>query len=132
MPSFKSFSVLAAALSATQIQAIVLPRQGSAGVTTRYWDCCKQSCSWSGKAAFSSPVTTCDINDNPLTDSNAVNGCPELGDGTAFTCSNQQSYAVDDDLAYGFTSVSGGDEANTCCACYKYAPPIAQCLELNS
>ncbi|CZT19950.1 related to endoglucanase [Ramularia collo-cygni] len=116
----KTLSLLAAAaLSATQIQAIVLPRQGSAGVTTRYYDCCKQSCSWPGKAAFSSPVTTCDINDNPLADANTVNGCPELGDGNAYTCSNQVAYAVNDDLAYGFAAVSGGDEAATCCACYK-------------
>lgn len=120
MPSFRTFSLLAAALSSTtQIQASVLPRQGSAGVTTRYWDCCKASCSWSGKAAFSSPVTTCDINDNPLNDPNAANGCPELGDGTAFMCSNEQPVAVDDNLAYGFTAVNGGDEAATCCACYK-------------
>lgn len=129
MPSsFKtSFSLLAA--TALTIHAGVLPRQGSAGVTTRYWDCCKSSCSWGGKAAFNSPVTTCDINDNPLTDSNAVNGCPELGDGTAYTCSNQQSYAVNDNLAYGFTAVSGGDEAATCCACYKYVHPRSSCGE---
>lgn len=37
------------------------------GTTTRYWDCCKTTCAWSGKATLASgsgPVTTCDINDN--------------------------------------------------------------------
>jgi hypothetical protein len=36
----------------------------TAGVTTRYWDCCKGSCSWSGKASVSHPVNTCDINNS--------------------------------------------------------------------
>lgn len=43
------------------------------GTTTRYWDCCKPSCAWPGKAelaAGSNPVTTCDIKDNPLTNYN--------------------------------------------------------------
>lgn len=43
------------------------------GTTTRYWDCCKPSCAWPGKAELASgsnPVTTCDIKDNPLTDYN--------------------------------------------------------------
>ena len=25
------------------------------GVTTRYWDCCKASCGWSGKASVTNP-----------------------------------------------------------------------------
>jgi hypothetical protein len=118
MSSFKTTLSLLAALTPLSHSAL-LPRQGSAGVTTRYWDCCKASCSWPGKAAVLSPVTTCDIDDNPLTDNNAVNGCPELGDGTAFTCSNQQAYAKSDALAYGFAAVSGGDESSECCSCYK-------------
>jgi hypothetical protein len=117
MSTFKSLSLLAALTPLSH--SALLPRQGSAGVTTRYWDCCKASCSWPGKAAVLSPVTTCDIDDAPLTDNNAVNGCPELGDGTAFTCSNQQAYAKSDSLAYGFAAVSGGDEASECCSCYK-------------
>ena len=43
------------------------------GTTTRYWDCCKPSCAWPGKAELASgsnPVTTCDIKDSPLTDYN--------------------------------------------------------------
>ena len=45
------------------------------GTTTRYWDCCKGSCSWTGKASVSNPVTTCDIDDSPLTDYTAASGC---------------------------------------------------------
>ncbi|CAF4871674.1 unnamed protein product, partial [Rotaria sp. Silwood2] len=29
------------------------------GVTTRYWDCCKASCGWTGKASVTNPVKTC-------------------------------------------------------------------------
>lgn len=32
---------------------------GQSGVTTRYWDCCKPSCGWSGKALVTNPVDTC-------------------------------------------------------------------------
>jgi hypothetical protein len=91
------------------------------GKTTRYWDCCKPSCAWGGKAtlaAGSSPVGTCDVKDSPLTDSNAVNGCDG---GSSYMCSDQSPYAVTDDLAYGYAAVNiaGGSESSWCCACYE-------------
>ncbi|KAH9904352.1 glycoside hydrolase family 45 protein [Xylariomycetidae sp. FL2044] len=88
------------------------------GVTTRYWDCCKPSCAWSGKADVDSPVGTCDANDNPLTDPDTASGCDG---GSAYTCTNFSPWAVDDTLAYGFaaTSISGGTESSWCCACYQ-------------
>lgn len=91
------------------------------GTTTRYWDCCKPSCAWSGKADLlsgSGPVTTCDISDNPLTDVDAASGC---NGGSAFMCSDQSPWAVSDDLAYGYAAVNiaGGSESSWCCACYE-------------
>lgn len=91
------------------------------GTTTRYWDCCKPSCAWPGKATLlsgSSPVTTCDISNTPLTDANAASGCDG---GTAYQCSNESPWAVTDDLAYGYAAVNiaGGSEASWCCACYE-------------
>ncbi|KAF4622820.1 hypothetical protein G7Y89_g14206 [Cudoniella acicularis] len=91
------------------------------GTTTRYWDCCKASCGWPGKitlATGSNPVTSCDANDNPLTNYNAVSGC---NSGGAYMCSNQTPWAVSDTLAYGFaaTTISGGTESSWCCACYE-------------
>ncbi|KAG7139744.1 putative endoglucanase type K like protein [Verticillium longisporum] len=75
------------------------------GSTTRYWDCCKPSCAWPGKAALSSgPVTTCDINDRPLGDANARSGC-EAG-GTSYMCSGQSPWAVSADLAYGWAAAT--------------------------
>ncbi|QDS72490.1 hypothetical protein FKW77_010037 [Venturia effusa] len=87
------------------------------GTTTRYWDCCKPSCAWSGKADVTAPVKTCDIKDSPLTDAAAVNGC---GGGTAYMCSDQSPWAVNSTLAYGFAAVNiaGGSESSWCSACY--------------
>ncbi|KAF4635254.1 hypothetical protein G7Y89_g2854 [Cudoniella acicularis] len=91
------------------------------GTTTRYWDCCKPSCSWPGKitlAAGSHPVTTCDIHDSPLTDYGATSGC---AGGEAYMCSNESPWAVSEDLSYGFaaTTIKDGSESSWCCACYE-------------
>lgn len=44
--------------------------QSGSGKTTRYWDCCKPSCAWSGKARVSRPVNTCNANNQVLGDVN--------------------------------------------------------------
>ncbi|KAL0949520.1 hypothetical protein HGRIS_009571 [Hohenbuehelia grisea] len=88
------------------------------GQTTRYWDCCKPSCAWSAKAAVSAPVRTCDNNQNVLSSPDTKSGCDG---GTAYTCANNQPWAVNDQLSYGFAAVklSGGTESSWCCACYQ-------------
>ncbi|KAK2615822.1 hypothetical protein N8I77_002548 [Diaporthe amygdali] len=69
-------------------------------------------------ANVTNPTYTCDIKDSPLSNYEATSGC-ESG-GTAFTCTNQAPWAVNDLISYGFaaTSISGGTEASWCCACY--------------
>jgi hypothetical protein len=88
------------------------------GKTTRYWDCCKPSCSWSGKANVSQPVRTCNKRGSILTDVNARSGCDG---GEAYTCTDQTPWAINDNLSYGFAAanISGGSEASWCCACYR-------------
>ncbi|KAF9638174.1 putative glycoside hydrolase family 45 protein [Lasiodiplodia theobromae] len=90
----------------------------ASGVTTRYWDCCKPSCAWSEKASVTSPVGTCDINDNPITDVDAKSSCDG---GEAYYCSNQSPWAINDSLSYGFAAakLSGKSESDWCCGCYK-------------
>jgi hypothetical protein len=93
---------------------------GESGVTTRYWDCCKPSCAWTGKAQVSEPVRTCNKQDqwpNPL-NPNAASSC---GSGDAYTCSNNGPWAVNNDLAYGFAAakLKGKTEKDWCCACYE-------------
>ncbi|RYO81950.1 hypothetical protein DL762_006854 [Monosporascus cannonballus] len=88
------------------------------GRTTRYWDCCKPSCSWSGKADVSAPVTTCDKNDRLLSSPSTRSGCDG---GSAFTCSNMSPWVVSDNLSYGYaaTAITGKTESDWCCACYQ-------------
>ena len=89
-----------------------------AAITTRFWDCCKPSCSWNGKGPLSSPVTSCDKDDKPLADVNAGTGC---NGGQAYSCSDQQPWAVNDTFSYGFAGIyiQGHIEDFWCCACYQ-------------
>ncbi|KAI9806494.1 MAG: hypothetical protein M1833_003681 [Piccolia ochrophora] len=98
--------------------ALASAQVSGVGRTTRYWDCCKGSCAWQGKAAVSSPIKTCDKNDNPITDVNAQSGCDG---GSAFMCSDQTPWAINDNLSYGFAAanIRGGTESSWCCACYE-------------
>lgn len=68
---------------------------------------------------MSSPVRTCDASGG-LLGPDARSGCDS--NGIAFTCSDNQPWAVNDNLAYGFaaTAISGGTEESWCCACYAY------------
>ncbi|CEG75092.1 Putative Endo-beta-1,4-D-glucanase [Rhizopus microsporus] len=45
------------------------------GRSTRYWDCCKASCSWPGKADVTAPVDTCAKNGVSIVDDNTQSGC---------------------------------------------------------
>lgn len=92
------------------------------GITTRFWDCCKPSCAWKAKADFNRPVLSCSADDKP-TDIDAGTGC---NGGSAYQCSNQQPWKVNDTLSYGFAGVfivpglTGGKiEDAWCCACYQ-------------
>ena len=84
----------------------------------RYWDCCKTSCSWPGKALVNQPVYACSANFQRITDPNAKSGCDG---GSAFSCADQTPWALNDEVAYGFaaTSLAGGSEASWCCSCYE-------------
>ncbi len=107
------------AIAALVLGTALVDAQTKTGKTTRYWDCCKPSCGWSGKASVSSPVRSCDKKDNPLADLAAQTGC-ESG-GKAFMCTNQSPWAINDNLAYGFAAARLTDmgESQWCCACYE-------------
>ncbi|CAG9760808.1 unnamed protein product [Ceutorhynchus assimilis] len=86
--------------------------------TTRYWDCCKPSCSWSANVHESKPVDSCQMNGVRRINNQAQSGC---NGGPAFTCNNQQPWKVNNNLAYGFVagSFKGGVDNSRCCTCYK-------------
>jgi hypothetical protein len=71
------------------------------GITTRYWDCCKASCAWNGKASVTSPVETCASDGTTQVDANAQSGC---NGGPAYMCNNQQPWSVNSTLSYGYAA----------------------------
>lgn len=89
------------------------------GQTTRYWDCCKPSCGWSGKTNSGKYIRTCDKSDNPLSGPDTRSGCDSGG--SAYMCSNQSPWAVNETVSYGWAAVklAGSNEATWCCACYE-------------
>ncbi|KZM18945.1 uncharacterized protein EKO05_0006668 [Ascochyta rabiei] len=91
-------------------------------LTTRYWDCCKPSCAWTNKGPVFHPVGSCTADDKPI-DIDAGTGCKG---GTAYACSEQQPWAVNDTFSYGFAGVyltkelrGAATEEAWCCACYR-------------
>jgi hypothetical protein len=85
---------------------------GTMGKTTRYWDCCKPSCGWSGKGGRT--IDSCDLSNNNI----GVNDMSKSvcdNNGEAQTCHSMAPFAVTDKLAYGFAAVNGA----TCGSCYQ-------------
>jgi hypothetical protein len=86
----------------------------AAGFTTRYWDCCKPSCSWPS-AGGDHPAKHCDASMNRLNDNDAKSMC-EGGPSTA--CLDQIPMVVNDNLAYAFGAVPGNGP-NVCGQCFE-------------
>ncbi|KAJ3339894.1 hypothetical protein HDU93_007668 [Gonapodya sp. JEL0774] len=91
--------------------------------TTRYWDCCKPSCGWSGNTGLGVGSRICSKSGNTLTDSNVMSGCGGGGstgpeDGFSYTCIDNQPIVINDQLAYAFAAAPFSD-MSSCCACYE-------------
>ncbi len=84
------------------------PITGSTGFTTRYWDCCKPSCSWT------TAVPSCAKDGTTrITDRNAKSGCDSGG--SAFECFDFSPwYDSATNLSYGFVAHNGVN----CGACF--------------
>jgi len=84
------------------------------GYATRYWDCCKGHCAWTGNVpALVTPLPSCGVNNAPLTNASAGSACDS---GNAHMCWGQAPFTVSDKLAYGYAATSGGD---VCGRCYQ-------------
>ena len=121
-PHYFRNSLISLELFVALAQCANLNYSGEA-ITTRYWDCCKPSCAWNGKADVNKPVSSCSIDDKP-TSVEAGTACG--AGGTAYTCLNQQPWQVNDTMSYGFAGAfimpgltNGGIEGSWCCACYQ-------------
>ena len=91
------------------------------GVTTRYWDCCKPSCSWNNKAKVNRPVETCTSENIPFSYPNGVNDKSACDGGNVYSCASQGPFNVSQTLSYGFAAarLQNVGEDVTCCACYE-------------
>ena len=85
------------------------PITGSNGFATRYWDCCKPSCSWT------TSVPSCQKDGtSKITDKNAKSGCDSGG--SAFECYDFSPwYDSSTNMAYGFAAYN----ASGCGVCYE-------------
>ena len=108
----KSSSSVFVAGTCPTIKVVSGGRSGS-GWATRYWDCCKPSCSWTENAG-GNLAKTCDASGNAISDASAGSMCQS---GPAGTCMSQIPFEVCDDVAYAFAAVPAADGA-TCGKCY--------------
>jgi hypothetical protein len=81
---------------------------GTNGFATRYWDCCKPSCSWT------TSVPSCQQDGTTrISDKNAKSGCE--GGGSAFECYDFSPwYDAGTNMSYGFAAHNGV----ACGACF--------------
>jgi len=109
MPTARSFPFL---ISLASLE--VLPLE--AAYATRYWDCCKAHCSWTGNLfGQSPPLGTCSKEDVQQHDPNIVSACISAGSAAAFTCHDNIPWAVNNTHAYGFAAVPAtGDVCGSC------------------
>lgn len=85
------------------------------GFASRYWDCCKPSCSWTENAGSGNEAKQCDINMNYITDHSSRNMC-EGGPATA--CLSQIPFVMDgcENMGFAFAAVPGNNP--TCGRCF--------------
>jgi hypothetical protein len=81
---------------------------------SRYWDCCKPACGWTGNTG--DPISSCDkSNKNIGVDDSAKNAC-ENG-GSAYMCWSGIPRSLNDSVSYGFAAASGANYK--CGQCYQ-------------
>lgn len=98
-----------------QCPNIVTKGGGGSGWATRYWDCCKPSCSWN-ENAWGNPAKQCDAKGkNQNNDYGAQSVC---SGGNAATCTSQIPFTIDGckEMAFAFAAVpaSNGGQCGKC------------------
>lgn len=88
-------------------------RQGK-GWGSRYWDCCKPHCAWTGKGGKIS--RTCNAQQQTLAKGDDMLKSVCDG-GTAGLCNDQRPIIVNDNLAYAFAAGPGNSYSSSCGTC---------------
>jgi uncharacterized repeat protein (TIGR02543 family) len=79
------------------------------GWMTRYWDGCKQSCSWVNNGS-----KTCDSGDNLIPNHSNSGGTSSCDGGPQFTCWDMSPWEVSPTLAYGFVATNPPNQCGQC------------------
>ncbi len=89
------------------------------GYATRYWDCCKAHCSWSGNVYNGmQPAPSCSkTNAKQTGQPNIQSACTQATNSAAYMCWDNVPFAVNDNLAYGFAAVPA--TGDICGRCYE-------------
>lgn len=112
--SSKPASSRPASSSSRQASSVPPISGGCDGYATRYWDCCKAHCSWTGNVpSLVAPLKSCSTNNSPLNDQTVASSCDG---GSAHMCWGMAPFAVSSTLAYGYAATSNGD---VCGRCYQ-------------
>ena len=88
------------------------------GYATRYWDCCKPSCSWSSNAGSGNEARQCTNTGERIYDWNAVSVCDG---GKSMACTSQIPFTIDgcENMGFAFAAVPG------------YSPMCGRCFLLT-
>jgi len=78
---------------------------GQNGTTSRYWDCCMPSCSWSANASGKSPVKVCGKDGTSTPSESAKNACDNGGGG--YMCYWGAPWSVSNTVSYGYAAFNG-------------------------
>ena len=70
---------------------------------SRYWDCCKPHCAWSGNGPA---IPTCDSNNSSQGVNDLESAC---NGGPAFMCHSFAPWSAGDQAAYGFVAYNAGN-----------------------
>jgi hypothetical protein len=100
----------------------VSPKDASTmGTTTRYWDCCKPTCSWNENSNWNPSFTCSEWGSHIGADT------PSACDwGTGYACTSWVPWAVGNNLSYGYVATSTQLGAQ-CGQCYQldFGAPLA-------
>jgi len=97
---------------------------GQTGKTTRYWDCCVASCAWDANTLAQHPVNVCQkdgVTRYTPFDWRIGNICDSKKPGTGYMCNDNQPWALNDNISYGFVAAGfrSGSQKNWCCTCQR-------------
>jgi len=87
-----------------------------AGFASRYWDCCKPSCSWTSNAGAGNEARQCDASMNIISNPNESSMCDG---GRSTTCLSQIPFTIKgcDNLGFAFAAVPGAGPS-VCGRCF--------------